>query len=309
MKFSIFIPAYKRVFLDKAIQSCLNQTYDDFELVIVNDASPEDLDSIIDSFDDSRLHYYKNDKNIGALNVVDNWNKCLDLCNGDYVICMGDDDCLAPTCLTLYVDLMEKYPGLGVYHTRTIIIDENGNSINIQASRPEYESDLSLVWHRWNGRFVQFIGDFCFNLKLLRDNKGFYKLPLAWGSDDISAVIAAKENGIANTQKVGFYYRINSQTITNTSNTEFKLQAIEKEKEWYETFLSRIPQNDDDLLYRDLLLRELPSHFRIKILNTISKELRTKHSLKNYIKWYFNKKKYDISFKEYIYILIKSFNR
>lgn len=309
MNFSIFIPAYKHTFLDKAIHSCLNQTYDDFELVILNDASPEDLDSVIAQFCDKRLHYYKNDKNVGAINVVDNWNKCLDLCHGDYVICMGDDDCLASTCLEKYVEIINKYPRLGVYHTRTIIIDEIGEAINIQASRPAYESDLSLAWHRWNGRFVQFIGDFCFDLKLLKENKGFYKLPLAWGSDDISAIIAAHKAGIANTQDVGFYYRINSQTITNTPNTEFKLQAIAKEKEWYESFLNCIPQKKDDLLYHDLLLRDLPSHFRRKILNTISKELRTNHSIKNYIKWYFNKNKYGVSFKEYIFILIKSFNR
>ena len=50
MKFSITIPAYKRKYLKEAIDSCLSQTFKDFELIIVNDASPEDLDSIVNSY-------------------------------------------------------------------------------------------------------------------------------------------------------------------------------------------------------------------------------------------------------------------
>ncbi|MGS3108146.1 glycosyltransferase, partial [Escherichia coli] len=74
------------------IDSILSQTFKDFELIIVNDASPENLDSIISSYDDTRIRYYKNDKNCGAENVIDNWNKCLSFANGDYFILMGDDD-------------------------------------------------------------------------------------------------------------------------------------------------------------------------------------------------------------------------
>ena len=62
-KFSITIPAYKRTYLQECIDSILGQTYTDFELIIVNDASPEDLDSIVNSFSDSRIRYYKNEKN------------------------------------------------------------------------------------------------------------------------------------------------------------------------------------------------------------------------------------------------------
>ena len=196
MKFSILIPAYKAEFLWECIDSVLAQTYADFELIIVNDASPEDLTSIVKSFKDSRIRYYVNEKNYGALNVVDNWNKCLSYATGDYVICMGDDDKLKPNCLEEYVKLIEKYPGLGVYHAWTEIIDENSDFVDITAGRPEYESVYSLIWHRWYARKQQFIGDFLFDAKLLRANGGFYKLPMAWASDNISANIAAQKNGI-----------------------------------------------------------------------------------------------------------------
>ena len=63
MKYSFILPAYKAKYFHQAISSILNQTYTDIELVIVNDASPEDLDTIVSSFDDSRIRYYKNKEN------------------------------------------------------------------------------------------------------------------------------------------------------------------------------------------------------------------------------------------------------
>ena len=55
MRYSIGIPAYKGKFLFKCIESILKQDYADFELIIVNDASPEDLYSIVRQFDDPRI--------------------------------------------------------------------------------------------------------------------------------------------------------------------------------------------------------------------------------------------------------------
>ena len=86
MRYSIGIPAYKGKFLFKCIESILKQDYADFELIIVNDASPEDLYSIVRQFDDPRIRYFKNDKNCGAENVVDNWNICLSYAVGDYFV-------------------------------------------------------------------------------------------------------------------------------------------------------------------------------------------------------------------------------
>ena len=67
--------------LEEAIKSCLSQTYKNFELVIVDDFSPEDLKSIVAPFlSDERVRYYRNEKNFGAVDVVDNWNRALSFC-------------------------------------------------------------------------------------------------------------------------------------------------------------------------------------------------------------------------------------
>ena len=244
--FSIMIPAYKRAYLQECIDSILAQTYTNFELLIVNDASPEDLDIIVNSYSDSRIRYYKNKKNCGAINVVDNWNICLSYAQGDYVICMGDDDKLLPNCLEEYEKLIEKYPGIGLLHGWTEIINEDSVPTLLTVHRCEYESAMSLMWHRQYAYQYQFIGDFCFNREWLQKQGGFYKLPLAWGSDDISAIIGASKNGVVNTQVVVFQYRINSQTISSTGNVEYKLKAINQEYKWINDFISLQATNNID---------------------------------------------------------------
>ena len=237
---SVAIPAFKTEFLSEAIQSVLNQTYPNWELVIVDDCSPNDIKSVVSSFSDSRIKYHRNEKNCGIENVVDNWNICLDYCTGDYIICMGDDDKLLPTCLDEYVSLVNKYPGLGVYHAWTEIINEKGKIIRFQESRPEYESVSSMIYFRMMYRRYQFIGDWMFDTNLLKEAGGFYKLPCAWGSDDISAERAASmgNKGVANTQVPCFQYRVNSLSISTSVNTELKLKAHGQHQEWLEAFLA-----------------------------------------------------------------------
>ncbi len=278
--FTIAIPAYKKTYLYEAIESCICQTYNNLEIVIVDDASPDDLHLIVSSFSDSRIRYYRNRNNCGAINVVDNWNICLSYADGDYIICMGDDDRLMPNCLEEYVRLMEKYPNLGVYHAWAEIIDEYSNFSSLQQPRPEYECAFSVAWNRWNGRNKQFIGDFCYDVKLLRQDGGFYKLPMAWGSDDISAVRAAMHGGIANTQVLCFQYRVNSQTITKTGNNKIKIEAILQEKKWFENFILTQEQdtvfNEIERKYLICLKNELHKYFFDKIRFEILLDLKIK---------------------------------
>ncbi|MBQ8096019.1 MAG: glycosyltransferase [Prevotella sp.] len=242
MKFSITIPTFKSRYLAEAIQSVICQTYADWELIVVDDCSPEDIESVVAPWlSDSRIRYYRNDHNCGAFNLVDNWNICLSYCTGDYVICMGDDDRMLPCCLDEYAKLIGKYPNLNVYHARTEIINENGEVVSLQEPRPEWESMLSLIWNRWAHRDLQFIGDFCYRRQHLTAEGGYYKLPLAWGSDDVTAARAARSQGIANTQVFCFQYRQNNQTISSsTSHAKTKLLATLQQYDWFDHLLSAL---------------------------------------------------------------------
>jgi glycosyltransferase involved in cell wall biosynthesis len=305
MLFSVIIPAYKRSYLSEAMQSVLAQTYSSLELIVVNDASPEDLDSVVAAFDDPRIHYYKNERNCGAVHVVDNWNICLSYAKGDYVVCMGDDDRLLPNCLEEYIKLIYKYPGIGLLHGMTEIINEESVPVALTGRRCEHESVVSLIWHR---KFVyrsQYIGDFCFQRDWLVKQGGFFYLPLAWGSDDISAYIGASLNGVANTQQVVFQYRINAQTITSTGNTELKLEAAKLEYEWIQKFLSNPRESLEDELYRKQIIDELPRLYEKKKALTIAGDLKGKGLVRLFF-WLQYKNRFQLNVRILFYAFAKS---
>lgn len=307
MTFTITIPAYKSQYLKEAIESVATQTYQDWELVIVDDCSPEDLRAVAEPFlKDSRIRYYHNEKNCGAVDVVDNWNICLEKATGDYVICMGDDDRLKPCCLEVYKSLIEAHPDLNVYHCMTEIINETGTVIGTQEERPEWESALSMLWNRWDHRNKQFIGDFCYRASYLKTTGGYYKLPLAWGSDDITALRAAKEQGIANTQVACFQYRDNGQTITSSAdNAKIKIEAFVAQHRWFSTFLEslsakELSAEDQQLLDTieaprhkviiKALGRYIPDYVKgnpIKLLWCYQKVKHLGIGLDMYVKWYY----------------------
>lgn len=273
IKFSILVPAFKARFLGECIDSILSQTYKNFELIIVNDASPENLGEIVSGYDDTRIQYYVNEKNFGAINVVDNWNKCLSYATGDYVICMGDDDKLLPCCLAEYRKLIDKYPKVGVLHGMTAMIDETSKVIAMQEPRLELEDAFSLAYFRLLGRH-QYIGDFLYKRDVLLQNGGFYKLPLAWGSDDLSAVIAAK-NGIANTSKVVFLYRDNMLTISNTGNTRLKAETT---LEFKQLLKEQLLKQDNTVVLdfvRQCLLDNYDKLFKIKLYSAVLEDVKS----------------------------------
>lgn len=297
IKFSITIPAYKADFLYECIESILFQTYKNFELIIVDDNSPHQLYNIVKQFDDSRIQYYKNEKGFGACNVVGNWNKCLEYAQGEFIICMGDDDKLLSNCLADYVKLIEKYPNLDIYHSRTEMINEHSDVIDLQIPFPEYESVFSMIWNTWKGR-DQYIGDFLFRTEALRQEGGFFDLPFAWSSDKISEFRAAMGKGIANTQNIGFQYRKNSQTITNSNNTQReRYVSLVKEKEWYMQFLKTFnPVDDMDQKYLQLISSNLDGYMSKRMFSMRRWDLTVSPS--HLFFWINKRKEYGLGFQD-----------
>lgn len=297
MKYSILIPAYKAKFLKECINSILEQTFQDFELIILNDCSPENIRQIVDCCiaqkGSDKIRYYENKINIGAERVVDNWNKLLSLAKGDYCICLGDDDRLSQDCLEEYNNLMSKHPKLDCYHARSLIINEHSQTCDIQEERPEKESAMSMIWHRTFKSRIQFIGDYCFRISSLRKRGGFYYLPLAWESDCITSYEAASEFGIANTNKPIFLYRKNAHSITSSRNTILKMKATLLYETWLVKYLQTKSSNAQDELYRSLLIKNVGQVLKHNKIYMIADEIS--HKLTSSIFWYIHRKEYGIT--------------
>lgn len=113
-KVSVLTPIYNTnpEHLRKCIESILNQTFTDFEFLIIND-SPEniELDSIVNSYNDPRIKYIKNDKNIG---ISATRNKLLKLAKGEYIAIFDHDDISVPERLALQVEILDNNSAIGV---------------------------------------------------------------------------------------------------------------------------------------------------------------------------------------------------
>ena len=106
---SVLIPVYntKYRYLREAIESILNQTYGNFELLIINDASCDNAEDVILSYKDERIKYYKNETN---LKLIATLNKGIELSKGKYIARLDADDYCTPDRLEKQVKYMEEHP-------------------------------------------------------------------------------------------------------------------------------------------------------------------------------------------------------
>ena len=110
IKVSVLIPVYNGApFLKEALDSILNQTFTDFELILLNDASPDNSEEIIKQYNDDRIRYYRNKKNLG---ISASRNKLMDLAQGEYWVIMDNDDISLPFRLEEQVKFMDKHPDI-----------------------------------------------------------------------------------------------------------------------------------------------------------------------------------------------------
>ena len=123
---SVCIPVYntERFILD-AVRSVLSQSYQDFEIVIVDNASTDRTPALLATLDDPRIRVFHNERNIGAQG---NFNRALSLAQGRYVKVLCADDVIYPSCLERQVAVLEADPerAIAIVGCARDIIDEHG---------------------------------------------------------------------------------------------------------------------------------------------------------------------------------------
>jgi len=115
MKISVLLPTRNRLNLLKlAVESVVRQDYEDWEIIISDNHSEEDIAGYAASLNDPRVKYHRTE---ALLPVTDNWNQALRRSTGDYVVMLGDDDCLVQGYFRFVSGLVRKYRSPDcVYH-------------------------------------------------------------------------------------------------------------------------------------------------------------------------------------------------
>jgi len=137
-KVSICIPTYKYAhYLPEAIESVLSQDFTDFELLIIDDDSPDHSREVIEGYarQDSRIVWSVNDRNIG---MVANWNLCLIRAQGEYVrFLFGDDYFVSSVSLRRMVEALDRHPEVVMTGSARVVIDGSSRPLRVVSRFPD----------------------------------------------------------------------------------------------------------------------------------------------------------------------------
>lgn len=281
-KVSVVLPAFKLDFLKEAIDSILLQTYENFELIVVNDNPTSAIRGIVNDYDDSRIRYYENQENQGGKDLIKHWNNCIQYASGEYLIMASDDDVYSPEYIYEMMSLAEKYPTIDLFYCRIRYIDGCGKTVQISQPAYEFETSIDFIYQRLFWKRKQALQEFFFRTSKLKGIGGFVNFPVAWYSDDATLALMSA-NGVAYSPKTLFGMRLSGQNIS-TSNlySKKKLDALKQYIYWLDAFLPQLePRDTDDKFMKEKILAEyrpILNDFRLKCISSLT----FKDSIKEY---------------------------
>lgn len=209
-------------YLREQLDSILNQTFSDFELIICDDCSKDATVKILEEYSlkDKRVRYFVNEKNLG---FKKNFEKAISLCSGEYVAFSDQDDIWLPE------KLEESITHIGnnnLLCSNSLLIDENGNSLNLTYKEcaglnryfpNDYEFRFKhiLIWNFVQGASVLAKKDFLLQNMPIPENLVYH--------DYYFGVIAQMQNSLIYYDKVLAKYRQHTTQQTENKKASFNI--------------------------------------------------------------------------------------
>ena len=209
-KISVILATYNgEKYLYKAIDSILNQTYSDFELIIVDDGSSDSTQRIIDDIKDNRIVYLRNKQNRGLPYSL---NRGMKYARGEYIARMDDDDISLPTRLEEQLRYMEGHKDVAICgclwkafgkssYIDVLPEDEEGLRVNTLFGSP-------LAHSSWFMRS-----------SIVKEDGMIYNTSYNTSQDYDFLYRAQKKYKIACVQKLLLFYRVHGKSITGQMST------------------------------------------------------------------------------------------
>lgn len=143
-KISVIMPAYNaEKYIAEAIDSILNQTFGDFEFIILNDSSADHTEEIIRSYTDPRIVYLKNAQNMGVAATL---NRGLSVAKGEYIARMDADDISLPERFEKQVAFLDKNPAVAVLGAGLERFDEGGTLDTVLPATDPKQMHIDLLF-------------------------------------------------------------------------------------------------------------------------------------------------------------------
>lgn len=172
MRFSVLLPTRNRLdLLSRAIETVRQQDYDDWEIIVSDNFSEEDVGEYIHSLDESRIKYFRTNSFVP---VTDNWNNALDKSTGNYVIMLGDDDGLMKGYFSTLSRLIDKFDSPDFVYTSALLYaypgvlpTAPGGFLRMYSCRSIFQGAKQPFWLK-KDKALGFVRD-SFNFKLTFD--------------------------------------------------------------------------------------------------------------------------------------------
>lgn len=225
-------------YLKPAIQSVLDQTYKNFEFIIVNDASTDNTVNIIESFRDERICLVHNEKN---LRLAASLNKAIAMAKGKYLLRMDADDICFPDRFEKQVAYMDKHPEIGIAFGSVLKFsgDTVLKEIDSNEKKPEYIRATMLFFNTVYHPNVIMRREVCQEYK--------YREEYTVAEDMDLWLRAGEKYRIANMNKHTLLYRIHSKQVTTSCSDKQRQQEILMKKFFLERLLGTVSEEEENL--------------------------------------------------------------
>ena len=215
---AIVIPAYKAKYLDKALDSIAAQTNKNFKLYICDDASEEDIKSIAEKYSEKiNITYHRFPDNLGGKNLVEQWNRSVELADTEWIWLFSDDDVLSPGCVQSFFDALETvHNEYNLYRFNIEMIDKHGKVICVKDPHPLLETAYDFMLNRLKSKSLSAAIEYIFRKDIFVKHKGFINFPLAFCADDASWITFAEEKYIYTIPGQKIYWRASDLNISSS---------------------------------------------------------------------------------------------
>jgi glycosyltransferase involved in cell wall biosynthesis len=218
---SILMPAYNcKNFVNQAIDSIINQTYENWELLIADDASSDKTKEIINAYSDKRIKRFHNGINLGYLQT---WNKLIQLASGEYITFQDADDYSSLNRIEKLVNTLDKNQDLGLVGSNCKFITDEG----LEVSTTNFPLKHEIIFNEIPSKF-HFIGSAIMIRKEVFDQIGGYHLffDRMGAEDHYWMYLILEKYKMVNLSDSLYYYRFNENSVTgNISNNPSKLNV------------------------------------------------------------------------------------
>jgi len=138
---SVIIPAYNREkFIERSIESVLSQTYQDFEIIVVDDGSTDNTKKVLERYDGKIKYFYQENGGSSAAR-----NRGIQESTGEYIAFLDSDDIWMPDKLAIQVEILDKNTNIGIVHSKMMMFNEKGDEIGVKPEKPTGRNFMELI--------------------------------------------------------------------------------------------------------------------------------------------------------------------